>query len=40
MSINEIRNKENMNKIADGDKHFMQLNMTTIDKIGQEETEV
>lgn len=40
MSINEIRNKENMNKIADGDKHFMQLNMTTVDKIGQEETEV
>lgn len=40
MSINEIRNKENMNKIADGDKHFMQLNMTTIDKIGQEQTEV
>ena len=40
MSINEIRNKENMNKIADGDKHFMQLNMTTIDKIGQEEKEV
>ena len=40
MSINEIRNKENMNKIADGDKHFMQLNMTTIDKIGQEENEV
>ena len=40
MSINEIRNKENMNKIADGDKHFMQLNMTTIDKIGKEEKEV
>ena len=40
MSINEIRNKENMNKIADGDKHFMQLNMTTIDKIGQDEKEV
>ena len=29
-----------MNKIADGDKHFMQLNMTTIDKIGQDEKEV
>ena len=40
MSINEIRNKENMNKIADGDKHFMQLNMTTTDKIGQDEKEV
>ena len=29
-----------MNKIAEGDEHFMQLNMTTIDKIGQEEKEV
>ena len=36
MSINEIRGKENLNKIENGDKHFMQLNMTTIDKIGVE----
>ena len=33
MSVNEIRRKENMNSIEDGDKHFMQLNMTTIEKI-------
>ena len=37
MSINEVRSKENMNKIDGGDKHFMQLNMTTIDKIGESE---
>jgi len=36
MSINEIRSKENMNKIDGGDKHFMQLNMTTIEKIGED----
>ncbi len=30
MSINEIRRKENMNSIEDGDEHFMQLNMTTL----------
>tara|TARA_R110000751_G_scaffold46775_4_gene104971 strand:- start:1866 stop:3050 length:1185 start_codon:yes stop_codon:yes gene_type:complete len=37
MSINEVRRKENMNKIDDGDKHFMQMNMTTIEKIGENE---
>lgn len=37
MSINEVRRKENMNKIEDGDKHFMQMNMTTIEKIGENE---
>lgn len=36
MSINEVRRKENMNKIEDGDKHFMQMNMTTIEKIGED----
>ena len=36
MSLNEVRNKENYNKIVGGDKHFMQLNMTTIEKIGEE----
>lgn len=36
MSINEVRQKENMNSIEGGDKHFMQMNMTTIDKIGQD----
>lgn len=36
MSINEVRQKENMNSIEGGDKHFMQMNMTTIDKVGQD----
>ena len=36
MSVNEVRAKENMNKIEDGDKHVMQLNMTTIEKIGED----
>ncbi len=36
MSINEVRQKENMNSIDGGDKHFMQMNMTTIDKIGED----
>ena len=36
MSINEVRQKENMNSIDGGDKHFMQINMTTIDKIGED----
>ena len=33
MTINEIRRKENMNSIEDGNKHFIQLNMTTIENI-------
>ena len=36
MSINEVRQKENMNSIEGGYKHFMQMNMTTIDKIGED----
>jgi len=36
MSINEVRQKENMNSIEGGDKHFMQMNMTTIEKIGED----
>ena len=36
MSINEVRQKENMNSIEGGDKYFMQMNMTTIDKIGED----
>ena len=36
MSINEVRQKENMNSIEGGEKHFMQMNMTTIDKIGED----
>jgi HK97 family phage portal protein len=34
MTINEVRRKENMNSIPDGDAHYMPLNMTTIDKLG------
>lgn len=38
MTINEIREAENLNPIGpDGDKHFVQLNMTTLDKVGQEQ---
>ena len=36
MSVNEVRRKEEMNKILDGDKHFLQMNMTTIEKIGED----
>lgn len=36
MSINEVRTLEDMNGIGDdGDKYFMQLNMTTVDRIGE-----
>ena len=33
MSINEIRQKENMNKVENGDELFMQLNMATVNTI-------
>tara|TARA_R110000823_G_scaffold121565_1_gene246643 strand:- start:475 stop:1710 length:1236 start_codon:yes stop_codon:yes gene_type:complete len=33
MSINEIRQKENMNVVDDGDNLFMQLNMSTVENI-------
>jgi HK97 family phage portal protein len=37
MTINEIREAENLNPIGpDGDRHFVQLNMTTLDKVGQQ----
>ena len=36
MSINEVRQKENLNSIEGGDKHFKQMNMTTIEKIGED----
>tara|TARA_R110001599_G_C12233250_1_gene658196 strand:+ start:1209 stop:2444 length:1236 start_codon:yes stop_codon:yes gene_type:complete len=39
MSINEVRALEDLNKIEDGDKHFMQMNMTTIEKIGTDADE-
>ena len=38
MTINEIREAENLNPIGpEGDKHFVQLNMTTLDKVGQDQ---
>ena len=37
MSVNEIRELENLNPIGpEGDKHFVQLNMTTLEKAGEE----
>ena len=37
MTVNEIRELENLNPIGpEGDQHFVQLNMTTLDKVGQE----
>jgi HK97 family phage portal protein len=37
MTINEIREAENLNPIGpDGDKHFIQQNMTTLDRVGEE----
>lgn len=39
MSINEIRQKENMNRVDNGDHLFMQLNMATIDTIINDEPE-
>ena len=34
MSINEVRQKENLNSIEGGDQHFIQMNMTTIENLG------
>ena len=34
MSINEVRQKENLNSIEGGDQHFIQMNMTTIENVG------
>jgi len=37
MTVNEIRELENLNPIGpEGDKHFIQLNMTTLEKAGEE----
>jgi phage portal protein BeeE len=37
MTVNEVRELENLNPIGpDGDRHFIQLNMTTLDKVGQQ----
>lgn len=34
MTPNEIRELEDMNPVEDGDKPFVQLNLTTLDKVG------
>jgi HK97 family phage portal protein len=37
MSVNEIRELENMNPLGpEGDQHFVQLNMTTLEKVADE----
>lgn len=37
MTVNEVRELENLNPIGpEGDKHFVQLNMTTLDQAGQQ----
>ena len=33
MSVNEVREKEDMNKVVDGDQNYIPLNMTTIKNI-------
>ncbi len=35
-SVNEIREMEDMNPVESGDKRFVQLNMTTLEKAGEE----
>jgi HK97 family phage portal protein len=37
MSVNEVRQKEDLNRIEDGDNNYLQMNMTTINKIGSDE---
>ena len=39
-SINEVRALEDMNPIQGGDSHYLQLNMTTIQKIEQDDAQV
>lgn len=36
-SINEVREKEDMDPIEGGDEHFIQLNMTTLENAGKEQ---
>ena len=36
LSVNDIREKENMNPVDDGDKRFVPMNMTSLDKAGEE----
>jgi len=37
MTVNEVRAKEDLNKVEDGDSNYIQMNMTTINKIGEED---
>ena len=37
MTINEVRQKEDLNRIEDGDNNYLQMNMTTLNKIGEED---
>ena len=37
MTVNEVRAKEDLNKVEDGDSNYIQMNMTTINKIGTDE---
>jgi HK97 family phage portal protein len=36
MSINEVREKEDLNKVSSGDSNYLALNLTTINKIGED----
>ena len=36
MTVNEVRQKEDLNRVEDGDSNYIQMNMTTIDKIGED----
>ena len=36
MTVNEVRAKEDLNKVDDGDSNYIQMNMTTINKIGED----
>ena len=35
MSINEVRAKEQMNPIEQGDRHLVQINQIALDRIGE-----
>jgi HK97 family phage portal protein len=37
MTVNEVREKEDLNKVDDGDSNYIQMNMTTINEIGETE---
>ena len=39
LSVNEIRRKENMNSVDEGDNLFMQMNMTTLKNITESKNE-